>query len=189
MTYSHKPWQVLHSATVADCSPWLQVHRDHVRLPNGVEISDFYRISMPAYAMVFAVTTDRQVVLVEHYKHGPQSVSLELPAGYIESRKENPLHTAQRELGEETGYSAPHWQPLGNFFIDGNRGCGNVHAFLATEAVAVQRQQLEQTELLTVKTMSLAKLERAWLDGALANIAATAVTGLALAHLRQTKAL
>lgn len=182
-------WQVLQQKLVADCTPWLQLYEEHVRLPNGVEIPDFYRISMPAYATVFAMTTAQEVVLVEHYKHGPKQVSLELPAGYIENDEDNALLTAQRELREETGYTAPNWQTLGTFFIDGNRGCGRVTAFLATQAVAAQQQQLEPTELINIKMMSLAELEQIWLDGGLNNIVATAITGLALAHLRQAKAL
>jgi 8-oxo-dGTP pyrophosphatase MutT (NUDIX family) len=49
--------------------------------------------------------------LVEQYRHAHGGWSLELPAGVIESG-EDPMVAALRELGEETGYGAPHIEPL-----------------------------------------------------------------------------
>lgn len=73
-------WQVL-KQTVLYESQWLRLLMEHVRLPNHVEIEDFYRIEMIPYVMMFAVDREGCVAMVEHYKHGPQLVSLELPAG------------------------------------------------------------------------------------------------------------
>lgn len=189
MTDIHSPWDVLQQTTVADYQPWLRVQQEHVRLPNGVEIPDYYRIEMPAFVAIFALTPENNVIMVRHYKHGPQMVSLEIPAGYIESGDDEPLVAAQRELKEETGYEAAHWHLLGNFFIDGNRGCGEVYAFVAIDAEKHQPQALEETELISVEPMAVAALEQQWLDGKLPNIAVTAITGLALAYLRQTERL
>jgi ADP-ribose pyrophosphatase len=100
--------------------PWLRVSAEHVRLPNGVEIPDFYRIEMPDWAQVFAVTEDGHVAMIEHYKHGPRAASLELPAGYLEPG-EDPEVAARRELHEETGLIADDWRSLGHYFMDGNR--------------------------------------------------------------------
>lgn len=185
-----KPWQVKNKTIITDCSPWLRVVKDHVQLPNNVEIDDFYRIEMPAYVMVFALTPQQEVPMVAHYKHGPATVSLELPAGYVEAEeKAAPLQTAQRELAEETGYTAANWSELGHFFIDGNRGCGWVYGFLATEAAKTTEQRLEPSELIALKLRPLALVFEDWKSGQVQNIAANAIIGLSLARLEYLRQL
>ena len=43
---------------------------------------------------------------------------LEIPAGTID-RSEPPIECTQRELQEETGYSAKHWETLGHIYPAG----------------------------------------------------------------------
>jgi ADP-ribose pyrophosphatase len=165
-----------------DGSPWVRLIQEHVRLPNGAEIQDFYRVEITPYVAIFALTADQQVAMVEHYKHGPGRVSLELPAGYIES-DDDPLAAAQRELREETGLVSEHWQPLGRCFIDGNRGCGWMYAFLALDAQRVSTPQLEKTELLTLHFKSLDDIFDLWRQGLIPNVAASQVIGRGLLEI------
>ena len=182
-----RAWEILGETPVFSHMPWVHVVRQHVRLPNGVEIPDFYRIDMPIFSVIFPVTTAKQVVLVEQYRLGAKAVALELPAGDIE---ENPtpqtaLAAAQRELLEETGYSAPNWHFLGKFFIDSNRGAGEAYAYLAMDAEQSQDAEPEETEIINQKLMSLAEVRTAWRDGTINNIVSSAVIGLALAKLTE----
>ncbi|PJF42166.1 MAG: hypothetical protein CUN55_10385 [Phototrophicales bacterium] len=179
----HTAWHVIEQTTLTDASPWLKVIQEHIQLPNGVEIPDYFRILMPDYVMIFALTPEQQVVTVSHYKHGPQVVSLELPAGYIDPNDSDPLATAKRELQEETGMVSNTWRILGRFFIDGNRGCGWMHGFLAQNATLQHSQTLEKTELLTMQLIPLNELKALWLEGKVQNVAASALIGMALARL------
>ncbi|NND70681.1 MAG: NUDIX hydrolase [Rhodothermales bacterium] len=90
----------------------MNVRKDEVRLPNGVILPEFHVVEYPDWVSVLAVTDDRKVVLVEQYRHGVESVSLELPAGRID-RAENPESAAVRELEEETGYVADDLRLIG----------------------------------------------------------------------------
>ncbi len=58
------------------------------------------------------------VLLVEQYRVPLGKPCLELPAGLIgdETEGEDALTSAKRELEEETGYRAAHWQELGEFY-------------------------------------------------------------------------
>ncbi len=62
---------------------------------------------------------ERDVLLVEQYRVPLGSYCLELPAGLVGDDEgadgELALEAAQRELEEETGYRAEHWENLGQF--------------------------------------------------------------------------
>jgi ADP-ribose pyrophosphatase len=177
-----KPWEVLSDELLLDCSPWLRIRSEHVRLPNGHEIPDFYRIEMPDWAQIFALSEDGRVMTVEHYKHGARMPSLELPAGYIEDG-EPAEAAARRELLEETGIEAPEWRFLGKFFVDGNRGCGSTHIFLARHAREVAQPRLEASEIMTQQWLTLAELQATLRDGRIRNMGTVAAIGLALTAL------
>ncbi|MBZ0316114.1 MAG: NUDIX hydrolase [Anaerolineae bacterium] len=181
-------WETLSRTDVFDASPWLHVYREHVRMPNGVEIPDFYHVHMDDYSMTFALTDDGRVAMVEMYKQGAAQVMLDLPAGAIEDDETaNPLEAAKRELLEETGMVAEHWIPLGKFNIDGNHGCGWMHAYLATGAIRQQGQTLDETELLAAHLIPLEEMRQMWMSGKINGVSSAALIGLALAHLEKMK--
>src|SRR5439155_1249714 len=113
--------------------PWIEVFEEHIRLPDGRLVDDFYSIRLPDFVVIAPVTEDGRLVLVRHYRHGPRRVTHSLPSGFIEGA-ESPGEAAKRELLEETGYAAGEWSALGSFVVDGNRRCGLEHVFLATGA-------------------------------------------------------
>lgn len=179
---THHPWEVLKSTVIHDALPWVKLSSEHVRLPNGVEIQDFYRVEIHSYVTLFPVRADGQVALVEHYKHGPQVISLELPAGYIDAG-ETPLEAAQRELAEETGLVSEDWMDLGRYFIDGNRGGGWSYGFLARNAYQAGQPQPEDTELMTIHYKSLEDVYRLWRANHIMNAVAMGLIGRCLLEL------
>jgi len=68
-------------------------------------------------AVILAVDAG-EVILIEQYRVPLGRFCLELPAGLIgdEHEGEDPLASAERELEEETGYRAAHWEDLGEFY-------------------------------------------------------------------------
>lgn len=177
-----KPWQTLSTTLLLDQPPWLRVQAEHVRLPNGHEIGDFYRIDMPDWAQVFALDENGRVAMIEQYKHGPEMASLELPAGYLDPG-ESPEEAARRELREETGLEAVDLQSLGSFFVDGNRGCGRTHVFLVRRARQVAVPHLEASEIITQHRLTPDEVRAAWLGGRIHNMGTIAAVGLALASM------
>jgi ADP-ribose pyrophosphatase len=57
---------------------------------------------------------------------------LELPAGKLDEEGESPLDTAKRELAEEIGKQAEHWEDLGSFYTSPGFTTEEVFLFLAT---------------------------------------------------------
>jgi ADP-ribose diphosphatase len=178
-------WEVLETHNLLDCSPWFTVRQESVRLEDGQTIvPNFYIIDALSYAMVFALTPDQQVVLVEQYKHAAGRRVFELPAGYV-TPGEAPLECAQRELLEETGMAAPEWKPLGTFIQDGNRGCGTCFAFLARGAKQVATPDSGDLQRQVVHLFDLPTLRDFWLSGGLSVVGSVAIIGLGLAALQE----
>ena len=61
------------------------------------------------------------------------AVSLEIPAGKLDVPGEPPLETAKRELAEEIGKRAEHWEELVAFYTSPGFSDERVWVFIATE--------------------------------------------------------
>ena len=88
----------------------LHVRRDQVRLPNGATTVREY-IVHPGAVLVVPLLDDGRLVFERQFRYPLGRAFIELPAGKIDAG-EDPLQTGQRELLEETGYSAAEWQYL-----------------------------------------------------------------------------
>jgi 8-oxo-dGTP pyrophosphatase MutT (NUDIX family) len=86
---------------------------------------------------------------------------LEIPAGKLDVRDEPPLETGKRELAEEIGKAAEHWEPLGSFITSVGILDEEVHLFLATGLHDVDRPEVEEDERIEVVAWPLADLDGA----------------------------
>jgi ADP-ribose pyrophosphatase len=164
---------------LVSAEPWLKVFRETVELPSGRILDDFYRIVLRHFAVIVAMTPSLDLVMVHTYRHGLGRVSLAVPAGFIEPG-ETPLEAAKRELLEETGYASHEWETLGNFVVDGNRGCGTGHFFVARDATQVAVTKPDDTEELEVELVSPRRFLEAVRTGDIALLATVSAVTLAL---------
>lgn len=173
-----QPWEVVDRECLVDAAPWMQVWKETVRLPDGREIDDFFTVAQPDHVMVFAITRDDRVICLWHYKHGSRDVNLSFPAGYL-ADGEDPLNTARRELLEETGYVADEWRELGSFTVDGNRGNGRAHYFLARGATKVTEPDSGDLEEIRLELVPFSEVKEKLAIG-ISTLDAAAIVGLAL---------
>lgn len=94
---------------------FLHAKRDQVRLPDGQQASREY-ILHPGAVMIIPLLEDAtgamQVVLERQFRYPVGQVMIEFPAGKLDPGEPG-LCCAQRELKEETGYSAREWARAG----------------------------------------------------------------------------
>ena len=90
---------------------FLKVVRDTVRLPDGGSGTREY-VRHPGAVAIVGLTDDGQVVLERQWRHPVGRVMIELPAGKLDAGEDR-LACAQRELLEETGYTALEWALAG----------------------------------------------------------------------------
>jgi ADP-ribose pyrophosphatase len=86
---------------------FLELRRDDVRLPDGSAATREY-IQHPGAVAIVPVLDDGRLVLVRQHRYPVGKVLLEWPAGKLEPGEDQWV-CAQRELLEETGYSAREW--------------------------------------------------------------------------------
>ncbi len=86
---------------------FLHVVRDTVRMPDGRDATREF-VLHPGAVMVIGLLDDGRVVMERQFRHPMQAVMIEFPAGKLDAG-EGSLACAQRELLEETGYSASEW--------------------------------------------------------------------------------
>jgi ADP-ribose pyrophosphatase len=168
-----------------DCSPWVEVYSESIRLEDGrTVVDDFYTVETPSYVVIFALTSQHTVPMIEQYRHAHRRAALELPAGAIETGEE-PLTCAKRELLEETGLEAGRWQSLGDFVVDPNQGHGRAHLYLALDAIPVAPPHPGDLQQQTLHFLTLGQLRDHWLSDDCATLASATTIGLGLAHLER----
>lgn len=150
--YSHEScsnWKTLSRKKLFSADPWLRVYREKVRLPDGRIIRDYHQLEIPDCVVVAAMTAEGKILTLHQYKHGARRQCLTLPGGVVDEG-EKPIKAAKRELLEETGHIAAHWQHLGTFINNGNLGAGRGHYYLAREAVQVREPNSGDLENMTL---------------------------------------
>ena len=145
-------WKVL-STEYLIRRPWLTARRDVAQLPDGRINPEYYVLEYPDWVNIIALTEDGQVILERQYRHGLGNTCYELPCGVIE-KGETPLHAAQRELLEETGYAGGEWKHLMDLSPNLATSNNMAHSFVATGVRRVAGQSLDPTEDISVHLVS-----------------------------------
>jgi len=125
---------------------------DTVQFPNG-NVGELEMIRHPGASAVLPFldpmdSENPRVLLIRQYRHATGDYLWEIPAGRRDG-DELPEATAERELREETGYSASHFQRLTSIWTTPGFTDEVIHLFVATGLTPGQ-DALEADEVLAV---------------------------------------
>ena len=137
---------------------FLNLKRDVVSLPDGKRAAREY-LTHPGAVAIFPVLDDGRILLERQYRYPVGQAILEIPAGKLEEG-EDPLLCAQRELTEETGYTATSWSFLGRIHPVISYSTEFIDIYLAKGLTPGDRS-LDEGEFLDVFAATLEELS-AW---------------------------
>jgi len=109
-----QPWPLLQSRQIGDFRIF-QLRQDDKVSPRTGETHGFYVLDSSDWVNVIALTPRRELIMVEQFRHGTNSVELEIPGGIVDDDDASPVATAVRELREETGYEGSGARVLADF--------------------------------------------------------------------------
>lgn len=149
---------------------------ESLTLPNGTAI-DLEILRHPGGAAIVALDQQEQVCMLRQYRHAAGGWLWELPAGKLETG-EQPQLTAARELVEEAGLQAGHWEKLGEVLVSPGYCDEIIHLYLARDLTKVPAQP-QADELIEVHWIPFEQALEQVHDGTL--IDAKSMLGLTLA--------
>ena len=112
-----RPWTKTGSKPLGDYRIFT-VRSDEKISPRTGRTHDFFIIDCVDWVNVLALTPNRELVMVEQFRHGSNTVELEIPGGIMDKSDASPVHTGVRELREETGYAGQNARPLASVFAN-----------------------------------------------------------------------
>lgn len=134
----------------------LKVYKDKISLPSGKESTREYILHFGASAIV-PLLDNGSVIVERQFRYPFSRVMLEIPAGKLDSKDEDRLEAAKRELKEETGYSADEWIDLGEMYPSVAYTTESISLFLA-RGLKKGEQNLDEDEFLNIEEIPLTTL-------------------------------
>ena len=119
----NRKWKVVKSENILHLGEWLSVR--------------------------IAITKDGKFVMEDQYRHALGQTCYEIVAGVVDPG-ETPLHAAQRELSEETGYGGGTWELFMTLSPNPTNHNNLVYTFLARDVEKLSEQHQEATEDINV---------------------------------------
>jgi ADP-ribose pyrophosphatase len=112
-----------------------ELDRDTVRFPDG-STAEFDIIRHPGASAIVPFLNDPageepQILLLRQYRYAAGGYLYEIPAGRLDEG-ESPAECAARELKEETGCTAEHFEPLTSVLTTPGFTDEVIHLFMAT---------------------------------------------------------
>ena len=162
--------------------PYNYLRVDECVLPNGQAIQKLIHEYDP-WAVVVAITTTSELVMIRQYRHAIAEVIWEIPAGVIEPG-EDPHTAAKRELLEETGYKGGEWTKIGEVSPNPDNHTNLLHVFLAYEVQFSGTANPEPGEEIEVHLIPIEQAYRMAQNSELLQSMQVAALFFAMPHLK-----
>ncbi len=157
-----RKWEKRDSRLIGDHRIF-KIRDDQVINPRTGNEHNMVVLECPDWVNIIALTPERDVVLVEQYRQGSETVELEIPGGMMDSDENDPVATAVRELAEETGYTGQNARKIGECFANPAIMNNRVHTILVENCQLTDEVKFDAGEdiaTVLVKVEDLPKMVR-----------------------------
>ncbi len=152
-----QPWKKVHSEPRGDYRIFT-IRADRMISPRTGAEHEMYILDSVNWVNVIAVTPDQQLVMVEQYRHGSDTVELEIPGGMMDATDESPEATGARELREETGYAGNTPVLLGQIFPNPAIMSNRCYTVLIENCHCAHEVQLDHGEDMITRLVPIADI-------------------------------
>jgi ADP-ribose pyrophosphatase len=178
-----KPWTIVSSKPAGDYRIFT-VRTDRKVSPRTGAEHDFYVIDCPNWVNVIATTPDDQLVMIEQYRHGSNTVELEIPGGMIDPGDASPAAAGVRELREETGYEGEDSQIIGSIFPNPAFMSNTCFTLFVKNCRSKHTVQWDHAEDIVTKLVPVADIPKLMATGQIRH----SLVAVALYHFQMVKA-
>lgn len=131
----------------------IHVYCDEVELPDGKRAPREV-IRHNGAVCIVPINDKGEVVCVRQYRYAVGKLIIEIPAGKLDSKDEDPMMAALRELREETGYTCGKLTYIGDMYGSPAILDEVIHMYIAEELFAGEND-LDEDEFLEPLTLPL----------------------------------
>ena len=164
-TNEPEPWP-RQGSRKADNLLLFQPRWDAMQNPRTGEVFQRLVLETHTWTNIVAITPEDEFVMVKQDRFGTARVTTEIPGGVVDPG-EDPLHAAQRELREETGYTSDDWSLLGSVEPNPAFHDNLCHHFLARDVRRTHELALDAGEDIRVTLLGRDALTEAIASGSI----------------------
>jgi len=154
-----KPWTRTATKPLGDFRVFT-IRADTKISPRTQESHDFYVLDCVHWVNVVAITPDQQIVMIEQFRHGSNTVELEIPGGTMDRSDVSPVATGVRELREETGYEGDGPRLIGEIFPNPAIMSNTCYTVLVENCRLTHAVEMDSGEDILTRLVPLAEIPR-----------------------------
>jgi ADP-ribose pyrophosphatase len=152
-----KPWETIARKQLGDFRIF-SIRSEEKRSPRNNLPHEFFIIDCVNWVNVIPVTPDDQLVMIEQFRHGSNTVELEIPGGTMDASDGSAVATGVRELQEETGYAGENPQIIGQVFSNPAIMSNTTYTVLVQNCRLQHQIQLDSGEDLVTRLVPVADI-------------------------------
>ena len=161
-----RKWEKRASRIVSDHRIF-KIREDRTTNPRTGTEHEMVVLECPDWVNIIALTAEREVVFVEQYRQGSETVELEIPGGMMDPGETDPVATALRELREETGYTGTGARLIGECFANPAIMNNRVYTILVENCARTHEVEWDAGEDLITRLIPAADLPELVKSGAI----------------------
>jgi len=149
--------------------PRMKIVEDSVELPTG-KITKYIREAPVSHSSVtvIAINNENEILIQREYSYPPNEIMYQLPGGKM-NIDEDVILAANRELSEESGYTAEDCTVLGWFYVNNRRSDAKQHVVLCKN-IKIEKLQEDEEEFIESEWFSNTEINELIKDGKIVNM-------------------